>query len=328
MIISKIIDDNIVCYNLHAEQTVTATFLDEAGIGVFEESLTNNTLGRIIGDFSNHPNFNLILDFKNLKSCQNNLLLKITELIKMSKISVLKNVKKEIVDKLGVKTFTNVNNIELDGEYALFYLINAGQINISNGDLFNEAFKKYLVSQSHNDSGPIPHHSSSVYLTTYIDIKGMISKEKGFFIYSLYHLAMRIKNHWDLTLNNEKPTLVCQNLNGSYIASILSGLLKMNILILDKLGPINKLYSTLDNKIEDGKSYIVVSDVVCLGTEIKIAKNLITFLGGNYLGNVSVIRVETLLPETKKFDDNQCIFKITRDNNPINFQIKTALNLE
>ena len=161
-----------------------------------------------------------------------------------------------------------------------------------------------------------------------IDIKCMISKDKEFFIYAIYQLAIKMNNHWSSLREKDKPTLICQNLNSSYIASILSSFLKLDILILDNLGPINKLYSTLDNKIEENKKYIVVSDVICLGTEIKIAKNLITFLGGKYVGNASIIRIQTLNPIDKTFDDAECVFTITKENNPFKYQIKTALNLD
>ena len=64
--------------------------------------------------------------------------------------------------------------------------------------------------------------------------------------------------------------MICQSLNGSYLASVLSSLLGLDLFIIDGVGPINKLYRSLGATIETGKKYIVVSDVVCLGTEFKI----------------------------------------------------------
>jgi len=328
MIISRIVKSDIVYYQLHAEQAVTATYIDEEGSGIFEEVLTLNTLERIVDDFKSFPGYNLILDCQNLKSCQNNLKKKIKDFKDIAKSVVLTNAQKEIVEKLDLAIFSNPNNVE-DGErFLCFYVSDKDDFAITNTTLFDDAFKESLIRYSTSDGeDPIYHESSSVYLSNYINIKKMISLDKNLFIYAIYKLAIKINEHWFKELNIKKPTLICQNLNSSYVASILSGFLKLDVLILDKLGPINKLYSTLDNKIKENESYLVVSDVVCLGTEMKIAKNLITFLGGHYLGNVSIIRVETLLSETKKFNDTECVFTITRENNPTNFQILTALNL-
>lgn len=340
MIISKIIKDSCVYYSLHAEQSVTATFIeDTVGNGIFEEILTINTLDRVCEDFEKNERgaFNLVLDCSNLKSCQNNLKKRIIQLIKsIPKVLILINVRVEIIEKLEVDIFRNPNN-SLDAEnnfYNIFYVSENGEVNIQSVDLFEEMFVSYLKSHvKHNPDEPFYHHSSSVYLSTYINTKSMISADKGFFIYALYHLALKMKNNWSEIIGSQeayrsdKLTLICQNLNSSYIASILSSFLKLDILVLDKLGPINKLYSTLDNKIVEEKNYIVVSDVVCLGTEIKIAKSLITFLGGKYLGNVSIIRIDTLDASTKIFDDTECVFRIRKGNNPINYQIKTALDL-
>ena len=127
--------------------------------------------------------------------------------------------------------------------------------------------------------------------------------------------------------NESKPILVCQNLNSSYITSILSTLLKTDIVILDQIGPINKMYSTLDSKLENNKKYIVVYDFVCLGTEIKIAKSLIEFLGGKYLGNISIVRVQTIEPVYQKFEDTECVFVVDKESNKeIGYKISTALD--
>ena len=69
---------------------------------------------------------------------------------------------------------------------------------------------------------------------------------------------------------------------------------------------------------EDKSKYIVVSDLVCLGTEVKITKNLIEFSGGKYLGNVSLVQVETLNREDLKLeniDRTISVSSITENNN-------------
>lgn len=110
---------------------------------------------------------------------------------------------------------------------------------------------------------------------------------------------------------------------------MLSKLLKLDILVFDKIGPINKLYNKLEKHNYENKKYIVVSDLVCLGTEVKITKNLIEFSGGKYLGNVSLAKIETLTREDLDLDSIDrtiSVFSITDKNNvELNYYIYTNL---
>jgi hypothetical protein len=101
---------------------------------------------------------------------------------------------------------------------------------------------------------------------------------------------------------------------------LLSASVKFNfvLLVFDKIGPITKLYNKLENHNFDKRKYIIVSDLVCLGTEVKITKSLIEFSGGQYLGNVSLIKIETLAREDLQLDNIDrtiSIFSINRENN-------------
>lgn len=330
MIISKIKRKNIVYYNLHAEQCVTGIFIDGVENGVFIETLTKKTIDRILKDFGIQKKIDLILDFSNITIFPNNQKYFISTLKGNSKRLTLINVTEEIITKTGVDVIKNYNNIKLNKKYKNFFVFETGSIKFNEIHFFEQTFVEYLeVHCKEPESGSFYHTSSSVYLTKYIDVKSMISDKKGFFIFSIYKLALKIKKHWlDNIEKEEKPILICQNLNSAYITSVLSSFLDLELLIFDKLGPIDKLYSTLDKKIIEGKSYIVVSDLVCLGTEIKISKNLITFLGGKYKGNVSIIRIKTLHSETKTYEDTECVFELTKDNNVIDYQILTALNTD
>ena len=57
---------------------------------------------------------------------------------------------------------------------------------------------------------------------------------------------------------------------------------------------------------------------MCLGTEVKITKSLIEFSGGKYLGNVSLVKVETLTREDLPLDNRDrtiSVFSIRESNN-------------
>jgi hypothetical protein len=337
MIISRLKNNNEIYYALHAEQSITDTFFEDSDKGIYSDFLSKSTLERISEDYKSYSDSILIMDFERISNVQENTKDKIAELKRSSKILVFQNISTSIVKTLGIDIINNPNNKLINNDIYKFFIVSDTHTiePVQTAEIFLIKFKEYLKKHSINpemyfekkngDSNVIkliPHFSSSVYITKYIDVKKMISDDKEFFTYCLYILAIKVSMQW----LNEKPTLICQNLNGSYITSILSSFLKLDTLIFDKLGPINKIYSTLDKKIEENKKYIIVSDVVALGTEMKIAKSLITFLGGEYLGNISLIRIETISPELKTYSNTSCVYSITKSDNPIDYQIYTALN--
>jgi len=314
MIVSKMNWSDNLYFRLHAEQTITSVFLDEQGQGIEESILTKNTLERIVGEIN--ADLSTILDFSGIVSCQNNLGRIIIDIKNNSKSLVLINISKELVSKLRVSIISNPKNIDREGMYEVFYVVEESSFEIDyefyTQQLFNIVFKDKL--KAHILPNKLKAHtSSSVYLDKYVDVKRFISHDNQFVFYSIYILAEKIYEKW--LSQNINPILVCQNSNGGFIASILSGFLHLDILILDKIGPINKLYTRLGNTIHEDQEYLVVSDLVCMGTEVKIVKNLIEFLGGNYVGNVSLIRTETLDEEHRSFDDTATVFSINKTNN-------------
>jgi len=338
MIISKIILEDCLYYHLHAEQTITSTFADGTSLGVQEKEVTLKTIENVIDDYkveNKRPQF-LVLNFDRIVSVQNNLSKKILELLKLNPKLVLINVKSDIIKNLGIDIFNNQHNItDSKGNYLVFYASKSlrKKIETSTENIFKAHFialleKKYIDPLEDEYRY---HTSSSVYLSKWINIKRFISKDREFFLFGIYQLALKTHQKWfkDVSFleNEKKPVLVCQNLNSSFITSILSTLLRTDIVILDQIGPINKMYSTLDNKIENDREYIVVSDLVCLGTEIKIAKSLIEFLGGKYLGNISMVRIQTINPNYRSFADTECVFVVDKETNKkIGYKITTELD--
>lgn len=335
MIISRIIQGDSIYYNVHAEQAITEAFiLEPSGLGGLKNVLTVTTINNIVDDikYCEYRDCTVVLDFNKIDDCQRNLKDKIHELIDYVKNIALTNIKSIIVERLELTIFKERNT--LDGEvYKCFWpdtKTTSVTVN-STREVFENEFKKILVKHVSSNGSLIVHNSSSVYLTSYIDIKSFIVKEKELLIYAIYQLAVKMEQHWHKEIisrhSKEKPILICQSLNSSYIASILSRLLKLDVLILDQIGPINKLYRTLNQKIEENRNYIVVSDLVCLGTEVKITKSLIDYWGGIYCGNVSIVRTESILPADKTRSNVETVFVINKDNyRELNYEIKTALS--
>lgn len=297
---------------LHAEQTITSAIIDYESNSL-HNTLTIDTLRRVKDNIL--ENSNVVLDFIRIDDSQQNIHIILADINKKTKSLTLLNVNDCNHKKLELGIITNSKNVaDSLGFYQIFYVSYERDIDavFYAKDLFNLTFKEVLKQNIIKQQ--IPHISSSVYLSSYIDLKRFISRNNAFMLLSIYHLAIKIKKKW-IDDNSYEPILVCQNSNSAYIASILSSFLKLNILILDKIGPINQVYTRLGNPIQDGKNYVIVSDLICLGTEVKIAKNIIEFLGGKYLGNVSIIRTRTLAKKDRSFENALTVFTISKSNN-------------
>lgn len=337
MIVSEIIKKNFIYYNLHAEQTISSSYFSSDS-GIYVSELFDSTLSRIDNNLSKFKSINdfiLYLDFEGIEHTSKNLLKDLASIKSKVKCLIFVNILQNVLDQLNLdeEVINNPNN-EKDENLEVFKIFYFGNNiepvkTLDSLEIFEEKLLETIIKFNTScEEKPHLHASSSVYLTSYIDIKKMISLETSFVMFCLYNLALKIKKAWIKTID-DRPILVCQNLNSSFITSILSNLLKLDVIILDHVGPINTVYSTLNNKIEEEKKYIIVSDVVCLGTEVKIAKNLIAFLGGKVIGNISIVKLDTLnnedIPNEKI--ENISVFNINKENNSkIKFKIKTALD--
>lgn len=334
MVISKIIHEDCLYFNLHAEQSFTGSFLADKGDasiniceGIFGSELTLETLGNIVASLSDCLEYRAVLDFTGIRDVQANLFKVIIELTKLVKQLAFVNVSDKIIEKLNLGFFTKGNEI-VEGTYPLYVLATDVQTfeMVDPGLLFKQKFTELLVENTlDNDGDKAFRHNSPVYVPKFIDVKGMITSDPSFFTYIIYQMAINVNQKEDWNVPGDNPILFCQNLNGSYICSILSRFLKWDMLSMDHIGPANKVYSSIGNKIRSEARYLVISDVICMGTEIKICQNIINYSGGRYLGNACVVKIETLLAEHQ--DKNSVgVFSITESNNPIDFKIFTALS--
>jgi hypothetical protein len=335
MIISLIETTQYNYFNLHAEEVISSNYLKDDNQGIYISSLQFETINRLhnfIKDYSFRTNECIVLDFENIEHTQTNILDKIIEIRDLTDKLILININKELIKPLSLHTIKNKRNI-LNGKdgYDVYYFFpeqesDIYQNNIKSSHIFNNDFKSRL--KNYIDVYDKPHASSFVYLHSFIDLKKFISFESPFIYYALYRLAIKIKNKWQTELEH-KPILVGQSLTSTFVVSILSKLLKLDVLIFDKIGPITKLYNKLEKHNFEKRKYIVVSDLVCLGTEVKITKNLIEFSGGKYLGNVSLTKIETLKREHLELDNIDrtiSIFSISDKNNlELNYHIYTNL---
>lgn len=346
MIVSKFNTGTFIYYDLHSEEVVTSNFIEDANLGVYCDRLQSITMDRISNDIKKVGTqgiTNIAFDFTGIVAIQTNINSYFTALKNERYSLVFVNITKEIIEHLGYDSIANSDNcismisffdkttlsIQKKGGYSRFYFFENKNDFYPNKfkiePVFKEHFKNKLKLYSEKHSKP--HTSSYVYLTSYINIKKFISFEKQYCLYSIIKLAIKALREWrhsapippyfpDAPSEVLAPILVCQSLNSSYFVSVLSNLLKLDVVILDKIGPINKIYNSMNKNIIQNRNYIVVSDLVCLGTEVKIVKNIIEFLGGQYLGNIALIKTETLKKrDIMRKDATVAIFSIDRTNN-------------
>lgn len=334
MVISVINNPNYVYFNLHAEEVISSNFLNDDNQGIYISSLQFETVNRVLAHIKSikYKQSYLLIDFDKIEHIQPNILDTIVEIRNLSYKLIFLNVSEKIHSSLSLNTIDNKRNIydEKFG-YKVFHFYTDEHsdfysIEIKTHLIFSEYFKSrlsnYIVKYEK------PHASSFVYLRSFIDLKKFISVETPLIYFALYALAIKIKRKWESELINS-PILVSQSLTSTYVVSILSKLLKLDILVFDKIGPITKLYNKLEKHNFEGRKYIIVSDLVCLGTEVKITKSLIEFSGGQYLGNVSLVKVETLTRDDfnlENIDRTIAVFSVNNKNNvALNYYIYTNL---
>lgn len=337
MIVSLIKNVDYLYFSLHAEEVFTSNYIKDNNEGIFVSSLQFETVDRLfnfVKDSTFEKQKYIILDFKSIHHIQANIISKIIEIRNLGFELVFKNLVPQIFDFLSLNIIVNEKNIlnSING-YDTFYYFNSDSeviysIDLNEKKIFNQEFERILKEKNYIIEHKEKHSSSFIYLKSFIDLKKFISIEKPFVYFALYKLAMKIKYKWNQQIK-DKPILVSQSLTSTFIVSILSKLLKLDILVFDKIGPITKLYNKLEKHNFDKRKYIVVSDLVCLGTEVKITKSLIEFSGGQYLGNVSLVKIETLTRKDLQLDSVDrtiSIFSITNENNEyLNYYIYTNL---
>ena len=331
MVFSKIAYNCTAYYSLHAEQSLNNLRIDSV---MKMPAVYQTQLDEICDDIrKDQQNSMFVLNCDNIDNVQINVVEKrLAALVGDEKKTVIfENIKESLLEQLSFYPLFRTDNVkyrvEEDMKYEFFPLKNRFDCSqlICTDKVFDKVFlenvAKYNKSQP---GGKLEHTSSSVSLSTYIDIKRFIIEKRSFMLYSIYRLALKIQAHWlkNDAIHKKKPILVCQSLNGSYIASVLASLLDLDLYMLDQVGPINKLYRAIGAKIKADADYLVVSDMVCVGTEVKIVKNIIEYLGGNYIGNVALVRAFL-----KQFSNTEEVLLIDKNNcKQLDYQIIVSIN--
>ena len=129
--------------------------------------------------------------------------------------------------------------------------------------------------------------SSGVYSNKIIDLKKLFYSHRDtlYIVLQLYH---RIKE-WD----GKYDYLVATSKNGVAIGSILSDILHKELLCLNIGQMFEEIYNMMP-AIKKGKKYVHIFDMICIGSEIKVANALISAKGGEMVKSFGVVCMQNL----------------------------------
>lgn len=298
--------------------------------GIYQKSFTQLTVLKIkneIGDFSKFNNtWTYVFDLKCIKLIEGNDLIVFEELLDELTYHkhrwLLVNAEKGIkVKGREPKDSCIMSSIDV------FKNEDCQQYRKNLENVFNEDLEAYVRSCSYEYNRK--SISSRVYLSKYIDIKKMM-EDLPFFCLCLYKLALVLCEKKVLKIDNYKEnknkSIFIHTMNGAVMGSILAQLYCIDSVIVDHLGPYNKLYvDDLSATIDRHKKYIVVSDVVCMGAELKVAKTILDVLGVQYECCAAMVEIQTVNDSTNE-DKVFSLYQVTKEHNTLGYYVDTDLS--
>ncbi|MFV0501776.1 MAG: hypothetical protein ACK5MH_09330 [Bacteroidales bacterium] len=221
-----------------------------------------------------------------------------------------------------------------DSDRADYYNLSSNKnITIGNFDSYIFTLYENLLLKNHlyiedQEEGKQCSASSNVELPKYLNIKKFIEdKEISFLgLYLLCKKAIReelVPNHDSI----DKPIVFFQSIVGSYLASIFAKIACLDMAYLDHIGPKSKIYRTICKETfkNQNNKYLLISDVICMGTEIQIAKSIISNEGSEVIGILPIINIKVIDKVEDSREPKICsLFTLTKENNKeIGYQIIT-----
>lgn len=151
--------------------------------------------------------------------------------------------------------------------------------------------------------------SSNVYVNRYINVKSLFL-DRNYMILVIKDLKELVKKEFKSDLGD--AVLLGVSNNGIILANLLSYELQIPVQSLNRLGPVYCLdKKTYRNDQLSNRKYILVSDVVCMGGEYKMAQGIVDVLGSKLVGGVCVVKIRDVYRNQKE----NCVFALLNDIN-------------
>lgn len=171
--------------------------------------------------------------------------------------------------------------------------------------------------------------SSNVYVNCYLNVKRIFVN-----IDVLLMVINRLKAIiQDKFLKNddvddiENICLLGVSNNGIILSRILAYVMKIKVKSINHVGP--KYCLNYDNSTAEqymNKNYILVSDVICLGGEYRIAKGMISVLNSKLLGAVGIVKIRDIYRGDKNNSDK--IYSIIDNINDYGCEYRVYIDRE
>lgn len=131
--------------------------------------------------------------------------------------------------------------------------------------------------------------SSNVYVNKYINVKSLFLNY-NYMILVVKGLKELVKTKFKSDLSDS--ILLGVSNNGIILANLLSYELQIPVQSLNRLGPVYCLDKQTDrNNQFNNNKYILISDVVCMGGEYKMANGIVDILGSKLIGGICVVKI-------------------------------------
>lgn len=335
-----LIKENTCYVLLHFEQVFNNLFLDnsinifnsdplESVKGIYQKSLTQFTVFKIKKEIDSLVNqggtWTFVFDLNRIKYIGGNDLIEFERLLDLLTYYNNRWLLINVENGIEIKGRGSVNKILMSSIDA-FNEEDCSSYCMNLEIIFKEEMEKYLQNCAYQYQKK--SISSRVYLSKYIDIKKMM-ENIPFFCLCMYKLATVLCDYRVLNidnyLDNKGTSIFIHTMSSAVMGSILAQLFCLDLVIVDHLGPYNKLYvDDLAATIDRHKRYIVVSDVVCLGSELKVAKTILDVLGIQYECCAAMVDIKT----TSGIEDDNIfsLYQVTKNHNTLEYYVNTDLD--
>ena len=128
--------------------------------------------------------------------------------------------------------------------------------------------------------------SSNVFANKYLDVKKLFYKP------NLNNLAIyQISKSIYINHINSFDKILSVSMNGAALGAQVGQILGKDLLLIMNLGPHLSLRDKeILNKIKKGMRYLFIGDMICMGTEIKLAKTIINLKDAKWAGGVTIFK--------------------------------------
>jgi len=240
-------------------------------------------------DHIKNKNTTYILDFDNISSC-NRIFTDCNEEDFIKKI-VFANISNNTSISGKIKNcIENLFEVEKKGLMFLYYknYANKGFDTLDYDSIYNNQI--YNIFKTNNvlidySKDYLFLNSSGIYANYYFSIRNIFFNPDAYH-YIAYRLAFYISK---LTYFNEIDAFVSTSKTGGIIATLVGTMLDKKVIHCIGIGPKNVAdIETINEKIRIGKKYFLISDFICLGTEVKIINTIISCLKASLIGGITI----------------------------------------